>query len=289
MRPAPKRGALPTALWLLRSGFWPVPISARKDPHAGSPGKSPIGRAWGANAPARDGLMSTFARCPGAGVGIVLGPAAGVVDVEVDDPVAAAPILERVDPGETIGWHSARGEHRVYAWTERLAQLTEKSVVYLAGGALELRIGASGKQLAAVCPPTVGTDRRCRRWNGVWEIAPFPERLLEEIVGVRMENAPCRERALLIGTQLPYATAALDAESGLVRNAAPGSRNRTLNRAAFSLGQLVGAKLLERSAVEVTLSAAAELAGLEEREVAATLRSGLEAGIKKPRRHLPAG
>lgn len=289
MRPAPKRGALPTALWLLRSGFWPVPISARTDPRAGSPGKSPIGRAWGTTVTTRDGLQATYARVRGAGIGIALGPSAGVVDVEVDDPARAAPVLDRAALPATIGWRSARGEHRVYAWTDKLGPLCDKAVVYLAGGALELRIGAAGKQLVAVCPPTVGTDRRRRGWNGVWEIAPFPERLLEEVARVRGEKPPRRDRPLFSGSTVPYATAALNAEADLVRSAAEGTRNTTLNRAAFNLGQLVAGGLLERAVVEAELFSAAGTAGLPEREVAATIRSGLEAGIKNPRKHLPAG
>ena len=70
MRPAPKRGALPTALWLLRSGLWPVPISARTDRTAGSPGKSPIGKAWGGEKATREGLVTKFNAHPGAGIGI---------------------------------------------------------------------------------------------------------------------------------------------------------------------------------------------------------------------------
>src|ERR1051325_5584355 len=103
MRPAPKRGALPTALWMLRSGLWPVPMQF----HA----KKPIGRAWGASYPTRDRLLDTFERHPGAGVGIALGPAAGLVDFEVDAFDQAAPLLSRVELPPSLGWRSARGEH----------------------------------------------------------------------------------------------------------------------------------------------------------------------------------
>lgn len=284
MWPAPKRGALPTALWLLRSGFWPVVISARSDPLAGGPGKSPVGRGWGVRRATRDGLISTFARHTGAGVGIALGPAAGILDIEVDDPVAAAPVLERLGLAPTLGWESARGSHRIFSWDERLGAVTDKAVVYLAGGAVELRLGAVGKQLVAVCPPTVGTDRKRRRWNGVWELAPFPERVLVEIErGTAASAARERGPPADSGTAGPYAAAALRAEASLVREAREGTRNRTLNRAAFNLGQLVGAGLIARATVEAELAAAAAEAGLPERETAATIRSGLEAGISKPR------
>ena len=50
--------------------------------------------------------------------------------------------------------------------------LIDSAVAHLSGA--ELRIGGAGKQLLSVCPPSVGADRRCRRWNGVWEVAPLP-------------------------------------------------------------------------------------------------------------------
>jgi len=286
MRPAPKRGALATALWLIRSGLLPVPISARTDPRAGSPGKSPLGRGWGEAPATPERLRETFAKHPGAGVGLLLGPAGGAVDVEVDDPEGAAAVPALAELPDTLGWQSARGGHRVYAWDDRVGRLADKAVVYLAGGAVELRLGGPGKQLVSVCPPTVGTDGRRRLWNGVWRVAPFPEALLAEMA--RPTPATC-------WTPLPppagaagaYAAAALGAEADRVRAAAEGTRNRTLNAAAFNLGQLVAAGLLGRGAVEAELAAAAAAAGLPGREVAATLRSGIEAGLRHPRATRP--
>jgi hypothetical protein len=60
-------------------------------------------------------------------------------------------------------------------------------------------------------------------------------------------------------------------------------RNNQLNRSAFALGQLVGAGILDRGQVEAALSGTAAGIGLGEVEVQATIRSGLEAGIKEPR------
>ena len=212
-----------------------------------------------------------------------------MVDLEVDNPDAAAPLLARIISGETLGWKSARGEHRLYAWTDRLERLTEKAVVYLAGGAVELRLGALGKQVASVCPPTVGTNRRRRRWNGVWEIAPFPDGLLSEIEREQIRR-PVRDCPRMItGPAAPYASAALRDEVKRVEEAESGTRNRTLNRAAFNLGQLVAAGMLTRELVESELANAAEAAGLTPREIAATIRSGVEAGMNKPRKRLPTG
>jgi hypothetical protein len=44
-------------------------------------------------------LFAIFRRHPRAGVGVVLGPAAGVVDLEIDDRQQARPLLTELFPG----------------------------------------------------------------------------------------------------------------------------------------------------------------------------------------------
>jgi hypothetical protein len=85
-----------------------------------------------------------------------------------------------------------------------------------------------------------------------------------------------------------YAMAALRAETSRVAAARPGMRNDTLNRAAFSLGQLVTAGLLPPIPVITGLISAAMRAGLSEDEAARTVRSGLAGGARKPRARQPS-
>jgi len=80
-----------------------------------------------------------------------------------------------------------------------------------------------------------------------------------------------------------YADMALRLELNQLYQAREGGRNNTLNTAAFSLGTLVGAGLLQRSDVEAALATAAEAIGLSPKESAATIRSGLDSGAKRPR------
>jgi hypothetical protein len=80
-----------------------------------------------------------------------------------------------------------------------------------------------------------------------------------------------------------YGFRALREESRRVASSAVGSRNDSLVRAAFRLGQLVGARHLDRAGVELVLLAAAQACGLCQREATATIRSGLNAGMNKPR------
>jgi hypothetical protein len=85
-----------------------------------------------------------------------------------------------------------------------------------------------------------------------------------------------------------YAMAALRAETERVAAARPGTRNDTLNRAAFSLGQLVAAGLLPPIPVITGLISAAMHAGLSEDEASRTVRSGLAGGARKPRGWQPS-
>jgi putative DNA primase/helicase len=80
-----------------------------------------------------------------------------------------------------------------------------------------------------------------------------------------------------------YALAALDGEARKVAAAAEGTRNSTLNEAAYSLGQLIAGGLLDRSTVEAVLADAAKRAGLPAGEITATIASGIDSGAKSPR------
>ena len=83
-----------------------------------------------------------------------------------------------------------------------------------------------------------------------------------------------------------YARVALKSEC-LELAAATSGRNDQLVRSSFSIGQLVGAGLLPRHEVEEQLLAAATANGYVGKDgisaAKATIKSGLEAGMKEPR------
>ncbi len=85
-----------------------------------------------------------------------------------------------------------------------------------------------------------------------------------------------------------YIEAALRDEGARVAGAAKGERNHALNTGAFSLGTLIGIAGLTEAQVFAVLTAAAERSGLMAEDGAAqvgkTIRSGLDAGHRKPRR-----
>jgi hypothetical protein len=81
-----------------------------------------------------------------------------------------------------------------------------------------------------------------------------------------------------------YVARAIEGETLQVVLAAAGTRNHTLNGAAFRLGQLVGGGLLEAGDAFDVLYTAATRVGLTATETERTIRSGITAGMAEPRR-----
>lgn len=86
-----------------------------------------------------------------------------------------------------------------------------------------------------------------------------------------------------------YALAALRGEGQRVRSAPPGQHNATLCRAAYALGQLVGAQLLAETTARAELTTAADAlisadCDCTPREIARVITAGLTAGARNPRR-----
>jgi hypothetical protein len=85
-----------------------------------------------------------------------------------------------------------------------------------------------------------------------------------------------------------YATAALNAELANIAAATDGSRNDTLNRAAFNMAQLIAGGQISAEQVQDALVSAARAIGLGEREIAGTIRSGFAKGQMRARTPTPA-
>ncbi len=113
--------------------------------------------------------------------------------------------------------------------------------------------------------------------------------LLTESAGQAATSQPCPLPPADAAHAILYARAVLQAETSRVLAAAQGQRNDTLNRAAFALGQLAAAGLLAPTLAHAALTAAARSIGLDRdpncgpRGIDRTIRSGLAAGVRKPR------
>jgi hypothetical protein len=135
-----------------------------------------------------------------------------------------------------------------------------------------------------VLPPSVHvTGNRyvfVRQADG--ELPPVPPALLSALAPA----APAAARTTAppaVARLSGYGPAALAREAEHVATAPEGGRNHALNRAAFNLGQLIAAGHLTEVDAIGELSRAAARAGLDERETARTIASGIKAGRQHPR------
>jgi hypothetical protein len=109
------------------------------------------------------------------------------------------------------------------------------------------------------------------------------EGLSSSQVDIHLTGAAQRAPASAGDRERAYAAKAIDDEAEAVASAPKGHRNETLNRAAFSLGQMVEAGWIGLPDVMARLKAVASTAGLPASEVSATLLSGIKAGRANPR------
>jgi hypothetical protein len=293
---------LTAALELLERGFWPVPIYPPT--HRGaSPGKRPIGYQWGEKAPTPESLRSTWRQHPEASIGLLLGPDSGVSDFEVDGPEGESTWLDLCGGEiiETMGWSSHKGPHRLVAYDTRFADFPSVIEHDSRFPGLSLRLGGGSKQIQSVCPPSLQTieqpDGRVipgppREWNGCTHVARLPAHIVDEIARrlALPKKKPVAKKAGLYAPAIiadAYGQRAFNDEIANVRSAGKGGRNNQLNDSAFRLGQLVEMGKLDRKTVEAGLKLAAEQAGLPADESEKTIRSGIEAGIAKPRDPIP--
>jgi hypothetical protein len=220
-------------------------------------------------------------RWPAANVGMLTGRLSGVVVVDVDpdhggiDTMrrlvaehAALPAGPRVHTGSG-GWHV------LFAWPGREVRNSTGRV----GPGVDIR-GDGGYVIA---PPSLHVSGGRYVWTSGGELPRMPDWLARLVEPPPLERPASRE-PMPIGEALDrWAAAALRGELDRVRFATEGSRNHALNRAAFALGQIAGAGALDAEAVESHLRHVAMSAGLGDREATLTIRSGLAAGLARPR------
>ncbi len=218
---------------------------------------------------------------PDANVGVRTGTESGLAVLDVDGEDGAKSLRELVAQHGRFdamwartgsGWHAymAHPDVEVRNSTARI------------GPGLDVR-GDGGY---VVAPPSLHASGARYRWINVADAAnrqlsPMPDWLVEL---ARPAPQPAVQPVQLrSGIELSYAAAAIEREALDVAQAPPGRRNEQLNRAAFKLGQLVGAGLVGEATVTEALVVAGLSAGPGERKIRSTVRSGVHAGMRHPR------
>ncbi|MFF5230257.1 bifunctional DNA primase/polymerase [Dactylosporangium sp. NPDC000521] len=270
--------------------------SCREHSACASPGKHPRlehGIHGASTAPAL--IRGWWRRWPTANIGVVTGTVLDVCDVDTNDGLhLVLDVLDVVRPAGPLvrtglGWH-----------------------LWFAASQLPSRIGFvpgvdwRGRGGSAVAPPSLHASGVRYRFQQPWN------------VGAALPGCPPTLRRLVLPPPPPptvvvaragdiadgiagldrYAAAAVDGEIARLRSAprplvrhgqrvSGGGRNNALVRAAFRLGQLAAAGLLDRAAVWPRLTDAALDIGLGPAETRRTIASGWRAGLRHPRRPSP--
>jgi hypothetical protein len=112
------------------------------------------------------------------------------------------------------------------------------------------------------------------------DLGPAPAWWLEFLAPERVIN---NSHVRVTTTPSAYGRAALRRELARLSQATEGTRNDSLNKAAFALGQLVGIGGLDEAETAIALVAEGQLLGLGLTETERTVTSGLCAGMEQPR------
>jgi hypothetical protein len=257
----------------------PAGACSCQDRTCSDPGKHPRLRGWKrltSTDPARVGEW--WRRWPTANLALATGRRFDVLDLDGDEGAEALRAVLSIAPWEhpgPVARTGGGGWHLLYALTG-----LGNRVGLLAG------VDWRGRDGLIVAPPSCHTSGHRYTW-----VRPLTATLPEVPAGLRrlLVPPPTSRTTLPPATSRPgrrggYGLAALAGERQAVATAPPGRRNATLNRAAFNLGQLVAARLLEAEEVRLVLLAAALEAGNPEAKARATIESGLAGGAAKPRR-----
>lgn len=227
-----------------------------------------------------DTVTDWWTRYPQANVAIALGPSRlFVIDVDGPDGTTALGDLEDsyqpLPPTLTAATGRAEGDgaHIVFRQPDDTVIGNRKL-----GVKLETR-GDGGYIIAA---PSIHVSGRHYAWNdGTYDVAAPPAWLVALCTRPKTDHAPPAEWPAPAGRD-DHARRRLEGAAGKVALAPEGERNNVLNWAAYTAGRLVGADRIDRQHAEQTLTVAAQRAGLEAREIAATIASGLAAGADDP-------
>lgn len=256
------------------------------NPACPSPGKHPrVPTGLKAATTDRLTVAAWWQRWPGANVAIRTGAVSGLVVIDVDPPHggdASVDALVRRHGALPHGRAVRTGSGGSHLYLAHPGRRVRNDAGTRLGPGIDIR-GDGGYVIA---PPSRHPSGGSYSWvQGRSSLPEIPAWMLDRLRPPERRSVPpprASDRAW--GSSSAWARTALDRELDLVRTATEGSRNATLNRAAFSLGQIVGGGGLDSAEVESLLLGTAGSIGLGEREARLTIASGMAAGAETPRR-----
>jgi len=265
--------------------------SCRRDscPH---PAKHPIARHGVHDATTDQRIIRDWwDRWPWANIGIATGARSGLVVIDVDprsggdDSLAQLESLVGSLPATLTARTGGGGVHLLYAHPGGEIRNTAGRLPGIADPLPGIDLRGDGGYIVA--PPSRHRSGTAYAWaDPAVPIATAPTWLRAPTRSSFLTASPSGNPRSGAGSR--YGLSALRAEVADIRQSPVGDRNNRLNRAAFCLGMLVAGGELGGCLVEDELLAAALDVGLPEREATASIRSGLHAGFREPRRRTGA-
>ena len=246
-------------------------------------------------------VRAWWRRWPNAMIGMPTGPRTRIWVLDVDAELIATHPMARLYaihgplPDTAASDTPRGGMHFFFRW--------DGANIRNSIGKLGPGVDVRGHGGYVVLPPRVRSDGKAYCWNTTnTKAAEAPSWLVEEILKVQSRDEPRLTGPVITVNGTPrinasgslrdriWARAALEEECALVVAAPAGTRNDTLNRAAFNLFQIVAGGYLDEQEVCNRLFNAADACGLVADDgtpqVVGTIKSAAFAGVKHPRHRL---
>ena len=282
------------ALHLAERGWHVFPIT----PHTKKP---PISKRWETRATIRPDQIHCWWRHTPHSIGIATGPS-GLVVIDLDTP---KPGETTPDRWATLGISSGAGVLRALAHQQGIAVTPTYAVRTPSGGWHLYYTAPPGAQLRNT-RGVLGWKIDTRAWGG-YVIAPGspvppggyqlvddrdPTELptwLHQALAPRPSPELSTPAVAAATNPTSYTLTAVRGEAERVRTAPPGQHNAVLCRAAYALGQLIGAGLLDEATARAELTTAASAlisanCDCTPAEITRVITAGLAAGARNPRR-----
>lgn len=212
-------------------------------------------------------------RWPSANIGYPTGPLT-VVEVDGEEGMVSMNALRVEHPWPpTLSVMSGRGLHFYYVSGEPVANCVGLSHDGKRG--LGTGIDVRGEGGYVLVPPSRHPNGRRYAWAMKIQPVAMPDWMVDRL------RKPEPKRLDIPATDAGrYAAAALKGELENIYDAAEGTLNHTVNKAAFKLGRHVAIGALDESETFDALIEAAVAAGHPTSGAVATVRSGLKAGMR---------
>lgn len=221
-------------------------------------------------------IAEWWTKYPQASIGTPTGNTSFVLDVDLPDGPTSLAALERIHgrlPDTLDQRTGGNGRHLFFSMPQGHEIRNSASKI---GKGLDIR-GIGGY---VILPPSSHESGGTYSWTTFAQPAQAPEWLVAQICKPKASTP----RTSLLSSRFnnTYLEKVLTEELGSICSAPKGTRNETLNRASFTLGQFLHCGL-DSVEIERYLLNAAVSSGLTEIEALRTIRSGTKAGEANPR------